>query len=75
MESVFETPHLIEIETHENKKDTSGYNIDTDDMFDDDEFLLPEDMLGAIKDIIFKRNLLQVPRETNEVPTDNLLNR
>ena len=28
-----------------------------------------------IKDIIFKRNLLQVPRETNEVPTDNLLNR
>ena len=44
-------------------------------MFDDDEFLLPEDMVGAIKDIIFKRNLLQVPRETNEVPTDNLLNR
>lgn len=75
VESVFEAPHLIEIETHESKKDTSGYNIDTDDMFDDDEFLLPEDMVGAIKDIIFKRNLLQVPRETNEVPTDNLLNR
>ena len=32
-------------------------------------------MIGSIKDIIFKRNLLQVPRETNEVPTDNLLNR
>lgn len=75
VESAFEAPHLIELETHEGKKDASGYNIDIDDMFDDDEFLLPEDMIGSIKDIIFKRNLLQVPRETNEVPTDNLLNR
>lgn len=75
IESVFETPHLIDIETYEKVNDNTERTIDTEDSFDDDEFLLPEDMIGSIKDIIFKRNLLQVPRETNEVPTDNLLNR
>lgn len=75
VESVFETPHLIEIETYDKDGTIIERTIDNEDDFDDDEFLLPEDMIGAIKDIIFKRNLLQVPRETNEVPTDNLLNR
>ena len=41
--------------------------------FDDNEFLLPEDMIGNIKDIIFKRNLLNVARETNETPIENLV--
>lgn len=75
VESVFEMPHLIDIETFDKDGETIERTIDTEDDFDDDEFLLPEDMIGAIKDIIFKRNLLQIPRETNEVPTDNLLNR
>ena len=72
IESVFEHPHLINVETVENK-DNYQYDIDDDDARDNDEFLLPEDMIGAIKDIIFKRNLLQVPRETNETPNDNLI--
>ena len=69
IESVFEYPHLIKEETIES---TSEYLEDNEDL-DDDEFLLPEDMIGDIKDIIFKRNLLNVPRETNETPLNNLV--
>jgi hypothetical protein len=72
IESHFEQPHLIPEETFEYKKDVAG-EIDDESKFDDDEFLLPEDMIGAIKDIIFKRNLLDVPRETNEVPMENIV--
>lgn len=75
VESVFELPHLIKTELYDNAITNDDYSTDDNEDVDDDEFLLPEDMIGAIKDIIFKRNLLQVPRETNEVPTDNLLNR
>ena len=72
IESPFEQPQLIPEETFELKKD-AGEEIDDESKFDDDEFLLPEDMIGAIKDIIFKRNLLDVPRETNEVPMENIV--
>ena len=54
-------------------KDGEYDKIDDETKYDDDEFLLPEDMIGSIKDIIFKRNLLNVPRETNEVPMDNIV--
>ena len=37
-------------------------------MDDDNEWLLSEDMIGQIKDIIIKRDLLQNHRETNEIP-------
>ena len=73
IESVFEMPHLIPEETFETIKEVDN-SIDSENQFDDDEFLLPEDMIGAIKDIIFKRNLLNVPRETNEIPRDNIVN-
>lgn len=73
IESVFETPHLIPEETIEEVKDIPINKIDEETQFDDDEFLLPEDMIGAIKDIIFKRNLLDVARETNEIPVDNIV--
>lgn len=69
IESVFEYPHLIQTETIENE----GDYIKDDEELDDNEFLLPEDMIGSIKDIIFERNMLQVPRETNETPVDNLI--
>lgn len=36
--------------------------------FGDNEFLLSEDMIGKIKDIIYKRDLLSNVRETDEVP-------
>lgn len=71
IESVFEHPTFIPVETKENKNNID-YDLDTDDELDDNEFLLPEDMIGQIKDIIFKRNLLQIAREQNTIPLDNL---
>lgn len=53
--------------------DVEGDYIKDNDELDDNEFLLPEDMIDSIKDVIFKRNMLQVPRETNETPVDNLI--
>lgn len=73
VESAFEAPHLIPEEIVDKMKDVNIDKVDEETTFDDDEFLLPEDMIGSIKDIIFKRNLLQVPRETNEVPVDNIV--
>lgn len=35
---------------------------------DDNEWLLSEDMIGQIKDIIYKRDMLSQIRETNEIP-------
>lgn len=71
IESVIEQPHLIPEEIVSEKKEAT-YNIDDEGQYDDDEFLIPEDMIGSIKDIIFKRNLLEIHRETNEVPVDNI---
>lgn len=73
IESAFEFPHLIKTETVDNEGSYSEEDIDDTEAIDNDEFLLPEDMIGDIKDIIFKRNYLTVPRETNEIPTDNLI--
>lgn len=37
---------------------------------DDNEWLLSEDMIGQIKDIIYKRDMLSQIRETNEIPNN-----
>ena len=60
IESAFEHPTLIDIE--------NGVVSEYDAMFDDNEWLLSEDMIGQIKEIIYKRDGLNVPRETNEIP-------
>ena len=39
-----------------------------DVLMEENEFLLSEDMIGQIKDIIYKRDLLSTVRETNEIP-------
>ena len=39
-----------------------------DVMLDENEWLLSEDMIGQIKEIIYKRDLLTTIRETNEIP-------
>ena len=39
-----------------------------DALMDENEWLLPEDMVGQIKDIVYKRENLQTVRETNEIP-------
>ena len=60
IESAFEHPTEIQIANNE---------IDSMDvLMEDNEFLLSEDMIGQIKDIIYKRDLLSTVRETNEIP-------
>lgn len=56
-------------------KDVNYDPIDDEAKYDDDEFLIPEDMIGALKEIVFKRNLVEVPRQTNETPIDNFVTR
>lgn len=69
IESVFEQPQLILTETSDKK-------VDIDSIDDNNEFLLPEDMISSVKDIILKSwngNLqTNVVRETNEEPSINL---
>ena len=60
IESVFEQPNEIEL-----------LNNEADPMkilMDENEWLLSEDMIGQIKEIIYKRDLLNNIRETNEIP-------
>lgn len=68
IESVFEYPHIIETETVDGK-------IDINDPFiDDNEFLLPEDLIGPIKDMVLQRLHLEIPREDNTISVPNKLN-
>ena len=60
IESAFE--HPTEIQIANNEVD----NMDV--LMEENEFLLSEDMIGQIKDIIYKRDLLSTVRETNEIP-------
>ena len=66
-ESVFEYPHIIETETTAGKKTSNEFTID------DDEFLLPEDLVGAVKDMVYQRLHLEIHRQTNETPEMNKL--
>ena len=60
IESAFEHPNEISLGNGE---------ITTDNfIYDDNEYLIPEDMYGQIKDIIYKRDLLNQHRETDETP-------
>lgn len=58
IESAFEHPNPIDIE--------NGVATGWDVMMDENEYLLSEDMIGQIKEIIYKRDFLQNLRETNE---------
>lgn len=60
IESAFEHPTEIQMA---NKEINS-----MDALMEENEFLLSEDMIGQIKDIIYKRDLLSTIRETNEIP-------
>ena len=60
IESAFEHPTEIQLANNE---------IDSmDALMDENEFLLSEDMIGQLKEIIYKRDLLTNIRETNEIP-------
>lgn len=60
IESAFEHPTEVSIVNGTENADSTW--------LDENEYLLSEDMIGQIKDIIFKRDLLQNVRETNEIP-------
>lgn len=60
IESAFE--HPTEIQLKNNEVDEMDVLMDTN------EFLLSEDMIGQLKDIIYKRDLLNNIRQTNEIP-------
>ena len=66
IESIFEYPHIIEIETVEGKLDINAID-------DNDEFLLPEDMIDAIKQIVLETWNKEIIRNTNEVPAPNIV--
>ena len=65
VESVFEYPVTIKTETNEG-------DITIDSINDDDEFLLPEDMIGDIKKLVLETFNPQVIRDTNEIPSANM---
>lgn len=66
VESVFEYPHLIPVETNDTE-----FNIDS--VNDEDEFLLPEDMIGAVKKMVLETFIPEVIKDTNEIPNDNIV--
>ena len=66
IESIFEYPHIIETETVEGKLDVNAID-------DNDEFLLPEDMIDAIKQIVLETWNKEIIRNTNEVPAPNIV--
>ena len=63
IESAFEHPNPIDVE--------NGITTEMDTILDENEYLLSEDMIGQIKEIIYKRDLLQNVRETNEHSINN----
>lgn len=66
IESIFEYPHIIETETVEGKLDINAID-------DNDEFLLPEDMIDGIKQIVLETWNKEIIRNTNEIPAPNIV--
>ena len=62
IESAFEHPNQIILE--------NGDANELDVALDDNEWILSEDMVGQIKEIIYKRDLLNQVRQTDEVPNN-----
>lgn len=60
IESAFEYPNEIQFANGE----VNGMDV----LMDENEWLLSEDMIGQIKEIIYARDLLTNIRETNEIP-------
>ena len=60
IESAFEHPNIISLQ--------NGTLTTEDIWLDENEYLLSEDMIGQIKEIIYKRDLLHNVRETDEIP-------
>lgn len=85
IEAPFEYPHLVPEETyegsivaddlyHENNDGNAGDYASHSHFDDDDEFLLPEDMIPTLKDIILKHVTINPPHEDNTHPKANTIN-
>lgn len=66
IESAFENPVEIQVK--------NGIITEYDAMLDENEWVISEDMLGQIREIIYKRDLLNNIKETNEIPNTTKLN-
>lgn len=66
IESVFEQPQLILTEA-------AGETFNENIIDDNDEFLLPEDMINSVKKLVLETWNTNVIRETNEIPNANLI--
>ena len=60
IESAFEHPNEISL--------INGTETPDSIWLDENEYLLSEDMIGQIKEIIYKRDLIDTVRETDEIP-------
>ena len=60
IESAFEHPNEISL--------FNGTETPDSIWLDENEYLLSEDMIGQIKEIIYKRDLIDTVRETDEIP-------
>lgn len=60
IESAFEHPNIVEV----NNGYTDEFTVD----MDENEWLLSEDMIGQIKDIVYKRDFFSNLKETDEIP-------
>lgn len=60
IESAFEHPNEVSL--------LNGTLAPEDMWLDENEYLLSEDMIGQIKEIIYSRDLLNTVRETDEIP-------
>ena len=72
IESAFERPDLIDEEYYEKQTDGTLQDIKYRTN-DDDEFLIPEDMINTIKKLTMETFNAQITRQTNEIPTVNLM--
>lgn len=66
IEGVFEMPHLIEVRNSDDDNQAAIPDYDN-------EFLIPEDMINNIKKLVLETFNPEVVRETNEIPTPNLV--
>lgn len=68
IESIFEDPREHDVEYFDtNKNDVSEIAND------DDEFIVPEDMIGNLKKLVLETYNIQIVRQTGEAPTPNLV--
>lgn len=68
IESVFENPKQHDVEYFD-----TMHNDVSEVANDDNEFIVPEDMVGNLKKLVLETYNIQIVRQTGEAPTPNLV--